>query len=190
MQKDYTRLVEEFHSARGETRTHQPTGELDARVMFLRVRLICSELGELVDAMDSGDVVRIADALADLSYVVHGTAVAYELSEVMDAVFREVHRSNMTKDHRAIASGQKYGPHGKGEFYEPPRILEALAGKLSFTEGDGELCARCRGQLPPRASGGHVSSLPNCDTPGCNTPAVFIDVVRRKAWCSGCRPSR
>src|SRR5271167_2597233 len=43
----------------------------------------------------SGDVLGVADALADLLYVVYGAALEWGIP--LDAVFREVHRSNMSK---------------------------------------------------------------------------------------------
>lgn len=64
----------------------------------LRVRLMNEELNgenELVDSMWKGDLVGIADGLADLLYVVFGTAAAYGID--IQEVFDEVQRSNMTK---------------------------------------------------------------------------------------------
>jgi hypothetical protein len=62
------------------------------------------ELAELAAALHEGRVVAVADALADLLYVVHGTALACGVP--IDAVFAEVHRSNMTK--------LELDAHGKG----------------------------------------------------------------------------
>ena len=42
-----------------------------------------------------GDVIEAADALADLVYVIYGAALEWGIP--LDAVFDEVHRSNMTK---------------------------------------------------------------------------------------------
>ena len=53
------------------------------------------EVGKFVAASEKGDLVGIADALADIVYVVYGTALTYGLD--LDAVLREVHRSNMSK---------------------------------------------------------------------------------------------
>lgn len=90
-----------------------------------RHRLINEELGELVEAMLEGDVVGIADALGDLLYVVYGTGDAYGFD--MDAVFAEIHRSNMSK---MGANGTAvYYPDGKvkkGPYYEPPDLIKVL----------------------------------------------------------------
>lgn len=61
----------------------------------LRVKLINEEAREFQDAADCGDLIEMADALADLVYVVYGAAL--ECGIPLDAVFDEVHRSNMTK---------------------------------------------------------------------------------------------
>jgi predicted HAD superfamily Cof-like phosphohydrolase len=62
---------------------------------LLRISLIKEEFDELVGAAQDQDLVEVADALADLLYVVYGTALEYGIP--VDAVFDEVHRSNMTK---------------------------------------------------------------------------------------------
>ena len=61
----------------------------------LRVRLIQEEFSELQEAMAAQDLPAVAKELADLLYVVYGTAVSYGVD--MEPVFREVHRSNLSK---------------------------------------------------------------------------------------------
>jgi predicted HAD superfamily Cof-like phosphohydrolase len=63
----------------------------------LRKALMKEELAELCEAIDKGDLVKIADGLADLYYVVTGTAWEFGLAECMGDIFAEVHRSNMSK---------------------------------------------------------------------------------------------
>lgn len=48
-----------------------------------------------VGAVEPGDVVAAADALADLGYVVYGAALRFCVD--LDRVLAEVHRSNMTR---------------------------------------------------------------------------------------------
>lgn len=60
-----------------------------------RLRLITEELSEYCEAVGENDIVRIADALADLLWVVFGTTVEHGLP--MDRVFLQVHASNMSK---------------------------------------------------------------------------------------------
>lgn len=64
-------------------------------VQELRVRLIEEELIELKDAFAMDYMAGIADGIADLLYVVYGTAVACGLDA--ERIFDEVHRSNMSK---------------------------------------------------------------------------------------------
>lgn len=93
----------------------------DARteLALTRVRLIAEEFYELVHAMEEGNLIEVADALADLQYVISGCAVAYGIP--LEAVFQEVHRSNMTKTPLG-----KNSKGGKGEGYQPPDIKKCL----------------------------------------------------------------
>jgi predicted HAD superfamily Cof-like phosphohydrolase len=87
-------MVEEFHRTFGIAVRDLP-GALDPTTRTLRNRLIQEEFDELKEALDGGHVAAIAKELADLLYVVYGTAVSCGID--MEPVFREVHRSNMTK---------------------------------------------------------------------------------------------
>lgn len=64
-------------------------------IQQLRIELIQEELFELRAAMAGCNLYETADAIADLLYVVYGTAVACGID--IDKVFEEVHRSNMSK---------------------------------------------------------------------------------------------
>lgn len=91
-----------------------------------RLHLIQEETAELAAALSTGDAIETLDALADLQYVVLGTAVAFGLP--LPEAVEEVHRSNMTKD---TIDGRRYHPR-KGKGYSPPNlklILEAYDGK-------------------------------------------------------------
>lgn len=87
-----------------------------------RAHHICEELAELLEAMAKRDEVEALDALTDLDYVVHGTAVAFDLP--LDAAHIEVHRSNMTKDFNSARDDRS--SHPKGPNFEPPRLKELL----------------------------------------------------------------
>jgi len=92
----------------------------------LRVRLIHEEFAELQEAMVAQDLPAVAKELADLLYVVYGTAVSYGLD--MDPVFREVHRSNLSK-----VGGYKRedGKWVKPPTYSPADVKPLLARQLS-----------------------------------------------------------
>lgn len=91
---DAQQMVSEFHRMFGILIATAPTVP-DQDTQTLRVRLIQEEFDELKEAMDRGDMPAIAKEIADLLYVVYGTAVSYGID--MEPVFREVHRSNMSK---------------------------------------------------------------------------------------------
>jgi predicted HAD superfamily Cof-like phosphohydrolase len=122
---NHTDMVREFHEAMDlPARTTPDLGTGDERA--LRVRLIMEETRELIEALFAGDIVAVADALADLDYVVQGTAVQFGIPQ--REVFAEVHRSNMTKRGGVKDAGGKLM---KPAWYERPNlepiILQALS---------------------------------------------------------------
>ena len=118
---DKQAMVDAFHRAFDIFFSAAPT-VVDGRTRELRVKLIQEEFDELKEAMESGDLPSIAKEMADLLYVVYGTAVSYGID--MDPVFREVHRSNMSK-----VGGYKRedGKWIKPASYSPARIEPILA---------------------------------------------------------------
>lgn len=68
-----------------------------------------------------GDVAETVDGLCDLIYVALGTAVAMGVD--LWPVFREVHRSNMTKTPGDVRDDGKIN---KGPTYSPPDIAGCL----------------------------------------------------------------
>ena len=91
---DEQAMVEAFHRAFDIVVNPVPT-VVDGRTRELRIKLIQEEFDELKEALASDDLSSIAKEKADLLYVVYGTAVSYGID--MEPVFREVHRSNMSK---------------------------------------------------------------------------------------------
>jgi predicted HAD superfamily Cof-like phosphohydrolase len=63
----------------------------------LRVNLLQEELNELKQAIEDGNIVEVADALADLQYVLSGAVLEFGLGEKFVELFNEVQRSNMSK---------------------------------------------------------------------------------------------
>jgi predicted HAD superfamily Cof-like phosphohydrolase len=92
---DAAEMVLEFHRAAGAYVSDEPTLDVSAEVRDLRLRLITEELDELRVALESDDLAGVADALADLLYVVHGAALAFGIP--IAEVFAEVHRANLAK---------------------------------------------------------------------------------------------
>lgn len=89
----------------------------------LRARLIEEELHELKDSFADEDLVQVADAVGDLLYVVLGAAVACGIE--IEPIFREIHRSNMSKFVDGIRRSD--GKWLKGPSYTPANLAPILA---------------------------------------------------------------
>ena len=94
----------------------------DEKTQALRVRLIQEEFDELKEAFERNDLPHIAKELADLLYVVYGTAISYGID--MEPVFQEVQRSNMSK---VGGYKRKDGKWVKPATYSPANIEPILA---------------------------------------------------------------
>jgi hypothetical protein len=83
-------MARDFHEAAGLTLPGAPTLDIGAEFVSdeVRQKILDEEVQELRDAIAAGDLVQIADALADIAYVVAGTAVTYGLP--FDAILAEV----------------------------------------------------------------------------------------------------
>ena len=114
------RMVEEFHR-KFDLRAEPDPVILDEETRRLRVRLIQEEFDEVTEALAREDLASIAKELADLLYVIYGTAVSCGID--MDPVFREVHRSNLSK-----VGGYKRGDGKwvKPATYSPAQIAPIL----------------------------------------------------------------
>ena len=88
---------------------------------LFRVHLILEEVTELVEALLVRDEVDLADAIADVLYVVFGTALTYDIP--IEEIWAEVQTSNMSKaprtDHRIRDKGASYVP---ADFKEAIRV--------------------------------------------------------------------
>ena len=67
----------------------------NAKIVELRDKLIAEEFDEYREAIESRDMVAVADALTDLLYVIYGAGHSYGLN--LDVAFNIVHASNMSK---------------------------------------------------------------------------------------------
>jgi len=117
--------VAEFHEATGLPVNDLPVSDIDSDLVKLRIALLEEDTGESVIAAGKGDPAAIADALADVVYVAYGTALTYGID--LDAVLREVHRSNMSKlgaDGRPVIRDD--GKVTKPDRYFPPAISALL----------------------------------------------------------------
>ena len=122
---DEQAMVEEFHR-KFEIVIQTAPREMSEETKGLRIRLIQEEFDELKESMAAGDLPAIAKEMADLLYVVYGTAVSYGID--MDPVFREVHRSNLSK-----VGGYKRadGKWVKPTTYSPAQVAPILAAQAA-----------------------------------------------------------
>lgn len=116
----YQQALTEFHLKIYGPDLGRPNGKkMPKQIALLRLRLIVSEVGELADAIAKDSRVEIADALGDLLYVTFGAFLIYGLPA--DKIFKEIHRSNLTKQvKKKISKGSKGA--AKGSSFEPPRL--------------------------------------------------------------------
>lgn len=88
----------------------------------LRVALIAEELKELEEAIESKDIVGVADALADIQYVLSGAVLEFGLGDKFRELFDEVQRSNMSKACATLAEAEEtmkhYAEKGTESYYK------------------------------------------------------------------------
>ncbi len=118
------RMVEEFHRRFDILIGAAPVAP-DEATKALRVKLIQEEFDELREALGQQDLSSVAKELADLLYVVYGTAVSCGID--MEPVFREVHRSNMSK-----VGGHK---RADGKWVKPPWYSPACIQPILTAQG-------------------------------------------------------
>jgi predicted HAD superfamily Cof-like phosphohydrolase len=118
---DEQRMVAEFHRRFGIAIGTIPVAP-DEATRSLRVNLIKEEFDELQEALAQQDLSAIAKELADLLYVVYGTAVSCGID--LEPVFQEVHRSNLSK---VGGSRREDGKWIKPPTYSPACVQPILA---------------------------------------------------------------
>jgi predicted HAD superfamily Cof-like phosphohydrolase len=117
--------VKEFQTAVGQNVGSKPQfPDGDERV--LRMRLLKEEFDEYNQGEYNNDLENIAKELADIIYIVCGTAVSYGIP--LDRVFEEVHRSNMAKLVDGKPVRRDDGKILKPEGWTPPDIKSILYG--------------------------------------------------------------
>ena len=142
---DEQAMVQAFHSKFDIVVSKTPA-DLNEDTKQLRVRLIQEEFDELKDAMAAGNLAAVAKEMADLLYVTYGTAVSYGID--MEPVFREVHRSNLSK-----VGGHK---RADGKWVKPPTYSPANIGLI--LEAQQERGAAAEPYIPEAAASAPRSS--------------------------------
>lgn len=87
---------------------------------YLRISLLLEELAETIDGILLGDEIETLDGLADLAFVVFGTACSLDLP--LSEAFEEVWRSNMSKAPKTSSPRLR----DKGDEYFPPNLAAVL----------------------------------------------------------------
>lgn len=118
--------VNEFHQAFGVNVLENPEIPEKERCE-LRQNILQEEVDELKKAWEEGNIVEVADALADIHYVLMGTVLEFGLQDKYEEIFKEVHRSNMSKlDTNGKPVYREDGKVIKSELYTRPEIADIL----------------------------------------------------------------
>lgn len=118
-------MVQEFHDVFGLASQQDIVTLPPIKDQLLRLKLLKEETIEALEAMGEQDIAHIAKELADVLYVVYGAAVTYGID--LDAVFEEVHRSNMTKLHPdGTVRRREDGKILKPDTYEEANVKKIL----------------------------------------------------------------
>ena len=116
--------VQEFMETFGQEVKKKPSFSSE-KINSLRYELIKEELNELKEALDSKDILEVADALTDILYVTYGAGHAFGID--LDGCFEEVQNSNMSKldqDGRPIYN--ESGKVMKGPNYFKPDLSKYI----------------------------------------------------------------
>lgn len=103
------KLVEEFHN-----KFRQPVLKGAALIpkdrSDFRYKIMAEEVKEYDESVKNSDLVGVADSLADILYTVYGTILEHGLQDKIVDIFKEVHKSNMSKDYHEykMIKGQAY----------------------------------------------------------------------------------
>lgn len=112
--KDKIKDVSEFHEAFGLGMKTSPTANLGTAKNTLRFNLMKEENEEYLEAAEQGDLIEVADALGDMLYILCGTIIEHGMQDKIEAVFKEIQRSNMSK----------LGEDGKPIYREDGKVLK------------------------------------------------------------------
>lgn len=112
--KNKIAAVETFHKAFGLDVNAQPVTDLPKAILDLRFSLMDEENREYLEAAKNNDMVEVADALGDMLYILCGTILTHGMQDLIDEVFEEIQRSNMSK----------LGADGKPIYREDGKVLK------------------------------------------------------------------
>lgn len=118
--------VRNFHQKFGQPVLDIPTIPPVERIE-LRHKLLMEEVNELNDAAVVGDIIEVADGIVDCLYILFGTAHEFGLANLLNDLFKEVARSNMSKlDANGNAIFREDGKVIKSELFTKPNLKDII----------------------------------------------------------------
>lgn len=118
-----SQMLAEFNET-FEIAERETPGWVDPETAQLRVTLLREEFDEYLHAVYSDDLVELTDALADMVYIIYGTARLMGIP--LDDVLAEVHRTNMAKAPGGVVTRRDDGKVLKPEGWVAPDIAGVL----------------------------------------------------------------
>tara|TARA_Y200000002_G_scaffold379532_1_gene388985 strand:- start:304 stop:687 length:384 start_codon:yes stop_codon:yes gene_type:complete len=89
--------VKKFHNTYKIGYSKTPIANLGNGKNKLRFSLMCEENEEYLEASNNNDIIEVADALGDMLYILCGTIIEHGMHNIIEDVFDEIQRSNMSK---------------------------------------------------------------------------------------------
>tara|TARA_X000000950_G_scaffold33315_1_gene35778 strand:+ start:112 stop:495 length:384 start_codon:yes stop_codon:yes gene_type:complete len=112
--KKQLNAVKDFHDTFGLNYNDSPTVDLGKKIIDLRFNLMKEENEEYIEAARNNDIIEIADALGDMLYILCGTIIEHGMSDIIEDVFDEIQKSNMSK----------LGADGKPIYREDGKVMK------------------------------------------------------------------
>ena len=123
--KKQLEMVKEFHKACDIFTQENPNAHIPAHVKQVRKTVLEEEVKELEEAIDSENISASARELADVLYCLLGTVHALGISKEFEAVFEEVHNSNMSKLDKNIKPVlREDGKILKSDMFREPNVTQ------------------------------------------------------------------
>ena len=134
--KNRINQVQEFQQAFSQVVNQKPT-LVNKELAGLRHDLMKEENEEYLEAVLNNDITEIADALGDQLYILCGTILTHGMQHIIEAVFNEIHRSNMSKldcngkpiingENGVVDGSRPLGKILKSKNYSEPNIKQFL----------------------------------------------------------------
>ena len=106
--------VKKFHNTYKLGYSETPLANLGKSKNKLRFSLMSEENEEYLEAANNDDIIEVADALGDMLYILCGTIIEHGMQDIIEDVFDEIQRSNMSK----------LGDDGEPIFREDGKVLK------------------------------------------------------------------